>query len=86
MQNEMHDPEMSYRRGYQQGAWAVLNAIKHCLPVRQSLIMHAWIAEDLQKWRLAGLKGESKREHNGSAVMCQPPTEHLSKIGGQTSN
>ena len=59
MQNEMHDPEMSYRRGY-----------------------HAWIAEDLLKWRVAGLKGESKRDHDGSTVMCQPPIERLSKIGG----
>jgi len=82
MADEMHDPKMSYRRGYQQGAWAVLNAIKHCLPVRQSSIVHAWIAEDLQKWRLANLSGESKRDRDGSTVMCQPPTKRLSNIGG----
>jgi len=28
------------------------------------------------------LKGESKRDHDGSTVMCKPPTERLSKIGG----
>ena len=82
MTDEMHDPEMCYRRGYEQGAQKVFDAIKHCLPVRQSSIVHAWIAEDLHKWRLANLRGESKREHNGSVVMCQPPTERLSKIGG----
>ena len=82
MADEMHDPEMSYRRGYQQGAWAVLNAIKHGLPVGQNSIVHAWLTEDVQKWRLAGLSGESKRNHDGSIVMCQPPTERLSKIGG----
>lgn len=82
MPDEMHDPEMSYRRGYQQGAQKVLDAIKHCLPVRQSSIVHAWIAEDLHKWRLANLRGENKREHDGSVVMCQPPIERLSKIGG----
>jgi hypothetical protein len=85
MTDEMHDPEMSYRRGYHQGAQQVLDAIKHFLPVRQSSIVHAWIAEDLGKWRVAALKGESKREHNGSTVMCQPPTKRLSSISGQTS-
>jgi hypothetical protein len=50
--------------------------------MRQSSIVHAWIAEDLLKWRVAGLKGESKRNHDGSTVMCQPPIERLSKIGG----
>jgi hypothetical protein len=65
MADEMHDPEMSYRRGYQQGAWAVLNAIKHCLSVHQSSIVHAWIAEDVQKWRLANLRGESMQIKDG---------------------
>ena len=82
MQDETHDPEMSYRRGYHQGAQQVLDAIKHYLPVRQSSIVHAWIAEDLLKWRVAGLKGESKREPDGSTVMCKPPTKRLSNIGG----
>jgi hypothetical protein len=82
MADEMHDPEMCYRRGYHQGAQQVLDAIKHCLPVQQRSIVHAWIAEDLLKWRVAGLKGESKRDHDGSTVMCQPPKERLSSIGG----
>ena len=82
MQNEMHDPEMSYRRGYHQGAQQVFDAIKHCLPVRQSSIINAWIAEDVCKWRVAGLKRESKREPDGSTVMCKPPTKRLSNIGG----
>jgi len=82
MADEMHDPEMSYRRGYHQGAQQVLDAIKHHLPMRQSSIVHAWIAEDVCKWRVAGLKRESKRDHDGSMVMCQPPKERLSSIGG----
>ena len=61
MADEMHDPEMCYRRGYQQGAQQVLDAIKHLLPVGQSLIVHAWITEDVCKWRVAGLKGETTR-------------------------
>ena len=81
MTGEMHDPEMSYRRGYHQGAQQVFDAIKHCLPVRQSSIVQAWIAEDLCKWRVANLKGESKRNHDGSTVMCQPPKDRLSSIG-----
>ena len=82
MQDETHDPEMSYRRGYHHGAQQVLDAIKHCLPVQQRSIVHAWIAEDVCKWRVAGLKGESKRDHDGSTVMCKPPTERLRNIGG----
>jgi len=82
MADEMHDPEMSYRRGYHQGAQQVFDAIKHFLPVRQSSIVHAWIAEDLCKWRVAGLKRESKRDHDGSTVMCKPPTARLSNIAG----
>ena len=82
MADEMHDPEMCYRRGYHHGAQQVFDAIKHHLPMRQSSIVHAWIAEDLLKWRVAGMKGESKRDHDGSTVMCQPSIERLSKIGG----
>ena len=82
MTDEMHDSEMSYRRGYHQGAQQVLDAIKHCLPMRQRSIVHTWIVEDVCKWRVAALKGESKREHDGSTVMCQPPIERLSSIGG----
>ena len=47
MQNEMHDPEMSYRRGYHQGAQQAFDAIKHLLPVPQKLIVNAWITEDV---------------------------------------
>jgi hypothetical protein len=82
VKTEMHDPEMCYRRGYHQGTQQVFDAIKHHLPMRQSLIVHAWIAEDLLKWRVAALKGESKREPDGSTVMCRPPTKRLSNIGG----
>lgn len=82
MTDEMHDPEMSYRRGYHQGAQQILDAIKQHLPVRQSSIVHAWIAEDVCKWRVAAMKGESKREHDGSTVMCKPPTGRLSNMGG----
>ena len=82
MQDETHDPEMSYRRGYHHGAQQVFDAIKHCLPAHQRSIVHTWIVEDVCKWRVAGLKGESKRDHDGSTVMCKPPTERLSKIGG----
>src|SRR5674476_1603941 len=75
MPDEMDDPEISYRRGYEQGAQQVFDAIKHCLPVRQSSIVQAWLVEDLHKWRLANLRGESKRDPDGSIIMCQPPTE-----------
>ena len=82
MADEMHDPEKPYWRGYHQSALRLFDAIKHCLPVGQRSIVHTWIAEDLCKWRVAGMKGESKRDPDGSTVMCQPPTKRLSEIGG----
>jgi hypothetical protein len=82
MADEMRDPEMCYRRGYHHGAQQIFDAIKHHLSMRQSSIVHAWIAEDVCKWRVANLKGESKRDHDGSTVMCKPPTGRLSNIGG----
>jgi hypothetical protein len=32
MFDEFDDPEQSYRRGYAQGAWDVLDAVKRLLP------------------------------------------------------
>src|SRR5450756_247254 len=61
MQDETHDPEMSYRRGYHHGAQQVFDAIKHCLPAHQRSIVHTWIAEDVCKWRVTALKGAGFR-------------------------
>jgi hypothetical protein len=36
----------------------------------------------VSSYALANLVPESKRDHDGSTVMCQPPTERLSNIGG----
>jgi hypothetical protein len=61
MANEFDDPEMSYRRGYHQGAWAVFDLVDEYLPSSISAAVRAWIERDLHKWRLNSTRGESRR-------------------------
>jgi hypothetical protein len=44
---ELDDPESSYRRGYQQGAWAAMEAVKST-PVSK---IRTWIDKKLHHWR-----------------------------------
>ena len=77
---EMHDPEMSYRRGYQQGASDLFDAIKAVLQARDIDLVHEWINGDLLKWRLAAISGESRRKGNQITDECTPPTQRLGSI------
>jgi hypothetical protein len=45
----MNDPEASYRRGYQQGAFDALQAIQSMTPER----LKEWAEVELAKWRYA---------------------------------
>jgi hypothetical protein len=45
--DELDDPEASYRRGYQQGAWAAMEAVKST-PIEK---IRTWIDEKLYRWR-----------------------------------
>ena len=78
--NEMHDPEMSYRRGYQQGASEVFDAIKHWLQAPENAELNEWINSDLLKWRLAAISGESRRDGDRITDECTPPTRRLGTI------
>ena len=44
---ESDDPEACYRRGYQQGAWAAIQALE-TMPVSK---VRTWVDEKLARWR-----------------------------------
>jgi glycosidase len=52
--NEKNDPEMSYRRGYQDGAFETFRAVERFLDPPTRNVIRTWIEEDIDGWRLAG--------------------------------
>lgn len=74
------DPEMSYRRGYQQGAWETFRKVQACLPPDVHDIIKLWIEKDLYEWRLANMRGESGRDSNGLTTGALPPTWRLGNL------
>jgi len=46
------DPEMSYRRGYHDGAWELFQSIRHLLPAADRERALAWIQQDIRHWRV----------------------------------
>src|SRR5262249_6141862 len=82
---EMHDPEMSYRRGYQQGASDLFDAIKPWLQAPEDAVLRDWINEDLLKWRLAAISGESRRDGSHITQECTPPTQRLNTIKAKSA-
>ena len=55
--NERNDPEMSYRRGYQDGAFEMLRAVERFLDPATRDVVHAWIEQDVNGWRLKAMLG-----------------------------
>ena len=81
---EMQDPEMSYRRGYQQGANDLFEAIRPWLQAAEAALVNDWINSDLLNWRLAAISGESRRDGDRITQACAPPTQRLGKIGAKS--
>jgi hypothetical protein len=65
--NERNDPEMSYRRGYQDGASAMLHAVERFLDPAARDIVRLWIEQDINGWRL-------------KAMLGHPPTWRLASL------
>ncbi|MDE1973801.1 MAG: hypothetical protein KGI48_11505 [Hyphomicrobiales bacterium] len=80
MADEMNDPEMSYRRGFAQGAFAVFETIEHALPVRERSIMYGWLQGEVAKWRKEALRGKAGREDGKVTRACLPPIERLREL------
>src|SRR5260370_39671916 len=51
---ENDEPEMSFRRGYQQGAIEVFYAIERFLDPATREVLQAWIEKDVFMWRGKG--------------------------------
>lgn len=49
--SEMDDPEASYRRGFQQGAFMALKAAKAAHSEKRMEELNAWVDVTLHKWR-----------------------------------
>src|SRR5208337_1905415 len=65
--NEKNDPEMSYRRGYQDGALEMLRAVERFLDPTTRQVARGWIEQDINGWRL-------------KAMLGQPPTWRLTEL------
>jgi hypothetical protein len=65
--NEKSDPEMSYRRGYQDGALETLRAVDRFLDPAMQQVVRSWIEQDINGWRL-------------KAMLGQPPTWRLAEL------
>jgi hypothetical protein len=72
MQGAEHDePEMSFRRGYQQGAIELFYAIERHLDPATREVVRAWI-EDVYIWRV-------------KAMLGHPPNRRLNMLAGPRS-
>ena len=66
---ENDEPEMSFRRGYQQGAIEVFCAIERFLDPATREVLQAWIEKDVFMWRV-------------KAMLGHPPNWRLNMIAG----
>ena len=69
---ENGEPEMSFRRGYQQGAIDIFLAIERCLDPTTREVLQAWIEKDVSMWR-------------AKAMLGHPPNWRLNMIAGPRS-
>ena len=69
---ENHEPEISFRRGYQQGAIDVFYAIERFLDPATRDALETWIEKDVSLWRL-------------KAMLNHPPNWRLNMLAGPRS-
>jgi glycosidase len=65
--NENNDTEMSYRRGYQNGAFEIFRAVEQFLDPATREVVRTWIEKDIDGWRIAALRS-------------RPPTWRLTNL------
>jgi hypothetical protein len=69
---EDDEPEMSFRRGYEQGAIDVFCAIERFLDPATREVLRAWIEKDVSIWR-------------AKAMLSHPPNWRLNMLAGSRS-
>ena len=52
------EPEMSFRRGYQQGVIEVFYALERFLDPATRDVLQAWIEKDIYVWRIKAMLGQ----------------------------
>jgi hypothetical protein len=67
--NEKNDPEMAYRRGYQDGAFEMLCAVEQFLDPAARKAAHTWIEQDINGWRLEASKLDHFIESYAHAIL-----------------
>jgi hypothetical protein len=70
--NDRNDPEMSYRRGYQDGAFEMLRAVERFLDPATLEVVRRWVEQDINGWRL-------------KAMLGHPPTWRLTNLNALKS-
>jgi hypothetical protein len=75
MESEMNDAEGSYRRGYYQGAWDVIQAVLPSLSHEDRLQLERWHTTDVHRWRYESTRKRGPDDHIGRAIM--PPRTKL---------
>ena len=70
---EKYDAEMSYRRGYQDGAVETFRAVERFLDHATREAVRAWIEQVVNGWRL-------------KAMLGYPPTWRLTSLNDLRSN
>ena len=77
--NRFSDPEMSYRRGYEHGAWEIFNAIEHLLPASAREDARTWIRQEVRHWRAENIAGRTGRQEGATEATTDifPPPLNL---------
>jgi hypothetical protein len=77
------DPEQSYRRGYMQAAWDVIDEVGRLLPIGEQARLRAWFSM-IEQWRAKNVAGLSKRNKDGSFDAKLYPPRYLPRPGRNT--
>src|SRR5262249_52196517 len=59
---ENEEPEMSFRRGYQQGVIDIFCAIERCVDPATREVLQAWIEKDVSMWRAKAMLGHPPKK------------------------
>jgi hypothetical protein len=64
------DPEAQYRRGFEEGAWALYRAAQNLLPGDANISVRQWLSQ-LDQWRL------ESHQSGRRATLVPPPALRL---------
>src|SRR5262249_17497237 len=75
---EDNEPEMSFRRGYQQGVIDIFCAIERCLDPATREVLQAWIEKDVSMWRAKAIS--DIRPKNNSSGLHRMDTNQVTTL------